>query len=109
MLLGVGEKKGVPSDDQVYVYEVRIVGHNPEARRPVRSGVEHHQRESVHLPLVLAHHSVDPVGVGHSLPNSRVHITEGAPRLLPPFHVQQIKSVAVAILHRYPHPPTRPG
>jgi hypothetical protein len=47
----------VPSGDQVHVLQVRCVWQHSNARQPLHPPAEHRQREDVHLPLVLVHHT----------------------------------------------------
>ncbi|KAL3253500.1 hypothetical protein MRX96_054581 [Rhipicephalus microplus] len=47
---------GVPAHHQVFLPPVRFVWRRDEARRPVPARAEHHQREDLHLPLVLVGH-----------------------------------------------------
>ena len=41
--------------DQMHVPQVRVVGYAAEARRPVYSSHQHHQREDLCVPVVLVH------------------------------------------------------
>lgn len=49
----------LPPRDQVYIPQVRSFRQHPEARCPLRSGVEHPEREDLHLPMVRSHPMVD--------------------------------------------------
>lgn len=48
--------RGVSTDNEVYIPQVRSFRHDPEARRSLRSGAEHSQREDIHIPVVLVYH-----------------------------------------------------
>ena len=45
-----------PPGDQVHVPQVRPFRNHREQGRPLRPRPEHHQREDLHLPLVLVSH-----------------------------------------------------
>lgn len=46
-------RPGVPQDDQMRLPQVRSVRHHTDARRHVRDGSEHHQREDLRRAVVL--------------------------------------------------------
>jgi hypothetical protein len=45
--------ENLPEGDEVHFPLVRPFRKHPEQGRPLRSAAEHHQRENLHLPLVL--------------------------------------------------------
>ena len=48
--------QGVPQGDQVHLPQLWPLRHRWEERRPLCVAAQHHQREDLHLHLVLAHH-----------------------------------------------------
>ncbi|GFU05994.1 hypothetical protein NPIL_164361 [Nephila pilipes] len=65
----------LPACHQVSLLQVRILGQRGDARRALRLATQRHQREDIHLPLVLVHHPVRVDRTGACLPSGHCRLS----------------------------------
>ena len=68
----------VPSDDQVYVPQIRNVGRGGKTRRSLFTPAQYRQREGLHISMVLVHHARFSEYTCHRLPGYHHHQSQNA-------------------------------